>query len=224
MKKLLFVLFFSPWVLSAQVAVMGEESVHSSGAAPPSYLVEENCEGTGTPADWTDIVGSPDWDYTTTVLEGSESLHIVGSQLTEIDFTAQSDVWVYFKFRAISSITDNPYVFNLQDSSNVNVARIRLITPTSIRAYNGTANTTSASSTIAVDTAYHVWLHYVKGSGSDGETTIYTSTSGTKGSAVASVTTGTATTDAVTFQFNSNTNGVIFDRILVLDSEIGDSP
>jgi hypothetical protein len=43
---------------------------------PVGLLVNEDCEGIGTPSGWTDLVGTPNWDYTTTPLDGSQSLYL----------------------------------------------------------------------------------------------------------------------------------------------------
>jgi hypothetical protein len=57
--------------LAAQLVQVHVPPPHPVGAAP-TYIVDEDCEGVGTPSNWTDT-GSPDWDSTVVVLEGSES-------------------------------------------------------------------------------------------------------------------------------------------------------
>jgi len=73
-------------------------SFHSA-AAPPSYLVEENFEGTGTPSGWIPI-GTVDFDYTTTVLQGVQSCYLDGTSAWAAillpGISPQSECWVYF--------------------------------------------------------------------------------------------------------------------------------
>lgn len=79
----------------------------ASAPAGVTYLVEENCEGTGTPSGWKDA-GTVDWDYTTTVLRGSQSLAINGDYSNSIvSYSAQSQLGIFFRFRCDSLPASN---------------------------------------------------------------------------------------------------------------------
>ena len=84
---------------------------------------------------------------------------------------------------------------------------------------------------MSTGTTYHVWVKYVKGSGSNAVVEVGFSTDGTRptsgGTFATQTSGGTATvdTDRIMFgQSSSNTVGAYFDKVRVDDAVIGDNP
>lgn len=197
---------------------------YAFGGAGPTYLVSEDFEGTGVPSGWTDT-GSNNWDYSTSPapLVGSQSLQ--NSADCYVDFTGQSAVWVYFTYYCPSTIAaTNPWV-SLQTSGGVDVAYLRSLNSGDLR---GLAVTTlqTASAVETINQQYHIWLHYVKGTGANAVFQMYIATTDTRpGSPSVNISTGDATSDVARFRlFKRNVNSTIFDKIRISTSEIGSSP
>jgi hypothetical protein len=83
---------------------------------------------------------------------------------------------------------------------------------------------------MSINTTYHIWVKYVKGSGANAVIESGFSTDGTRptsGSAFVTQTVGTATadTDRIMFgQSSSNTVSTYIDKVRVDDAVIGDNP
>jgi hypothetical protein len=83
---------------------------------------------------------------------------------------------------------------------------------------------------MSTGTTYHVWVHYVKGSGSNAQSSVGFSTDGTRptsGNKFTSYSNGTETADADNVRFmeegGSNARAII-DKVRVDDATIGDNP
>jgi len=73
------------------------------------------------------------------------------------------------------------------------------------------------------NTKLYVWLDFTKSSGAnDGLLSVYVSTNGTKGSADASISTGTGTSDITHLQFIAEAGDIILDSVKISQSTIGD--
>lgn len=196
-----------------------------------TYLVEENCEGTGTPAGWTDS-GTVNWDDTTApVLQGSQQLSLDGTSLTSYsrtDFANQTELWVYFLVRwsALSSSTGKRIVLIRPNGGGSDQCTLDLNGgPGIIRVFNGTVSQ-EAVTTVSTATKYHFWVHWKN----DGVASVGFSTTGTRpttGNNFASVTGGDGTGNGGRlFVMEEGGNAAVFDRILVLQGStpIGDNP
>lgn len=211
-------------------------TAQASAGAGVSYLLEENFEGTGAPSGWNSG-GTVNWDYTTTVLQGSQSLLVdatsgSGWALTTT-FTAQTTIEVYFLYRTSTPTADAGYtsdVFYLRDGSSIRMSLVLLSNATLWLTHG--ANSAASGTAFSANTTYHVWLRYVAGSGANGVAKVAASTTGTRPTAdpiYAEVTTGTATTSVdnlmlVATNMPINKPLSIFDRLLVSTSAIGDNP
>lgn len=199
----------------------------ASGAAAPTYLIEQNFEETGLPTGWTEF-GTPDsWDYTTSPapLEGSESVRVTASgQGGYATFTSQSEVWGYFMFNA--TIAGDGFLWHFYDSTGASlVSRVRILSGGSFRVYNGATDSDGGS--WSTSTTYHCWIRYKAGTGSNAETDFWVSSSTTKpGSPTVSITTGTSTDDAGRVAINPMDSGeaIILDKFRVDDENIGSNP
>lgn len=247
MKKLLYPLAL--WIAIAPMASLDAVPLHvflgggvpagGGGGGGATYLLEENFEATGSPgydtSTWTES-GTPDENASTSglSLQGSECLQINASattvNTTSPTFTAQSTAYAYFLLRFSALPSGGTWTLFQFRHSGGECARIR-VTATgalSIRAGGGTDVATS--STMSTGTTYHIWMKYVKGSGSNAVVEAGFSTDGTRptsGGTFATQTAGTATTDTDRIMFgqaSSNTVNMYADKVRVDDAVIGDNP
>jgi len=207
-----------------------------SGSAPaPSYLVNQNFEGTGydNSESWSETTssGTVDEDYTGVVLLGSQSLRLNSNEGEVVDtktsFTAQSTAWAFCLFQPKtwnSSVGDTQ--FYLADGSNNILAGMFVQNDGTVKfKVNGSSSAASAT-TLSLDQTYYVWIHYV----TSGTCTLYMSTTSTRPSSDGSgavVLTGTAaaTNTSKVILYNGYFGGqFIFDKVLVSGSEIGNNP
>lgn len=234
---LLLVFAASPCLAgSVQDKLKGVVKAKGAAADPcASYLVCENMNGTGTPTGWTDVQPANsvvNWDYTTTALEGTQSLLLdynaygltVG---TYYDFTAQNNAYAYGLYRYNYLIGQQE--IQLQDSSGNKLCQALLLVSGKLRAdCNVSADTVSTMST---NTLYHVWVEYEKGTGANGVCRVAFSTDGTKpanGDNYAAATTCNGTAQASRFYLggtgSENTLIKIIDKVRVKSTAIGSSP
>lgn len=191
-----------------------------------AYLLSESFEGTGYENSWTEA-GTPNEDYTTVVLDGSQSLGLVSSgDSSYASFAAQSSVWFYCMFRFPSATNNNTsHLIQLRDSGGAEVCGMRFASGGVYTISHGTANASSAASAYASATTYHIWLHYTKGTGANGTLDLYFSSTSTQpGSPSLSITTGTATADAAQIFLQRGTTIMVIDKVRVSASAIGSAP
>jgi hypothetical protein len=210
--------------------VYGPVKVPSHGYTMLPDPVSENCEGTGTPTGWTNSGATPNWDYTGVILEGNQSLFLpatgsVGSS-TLVDFADQAEVWVYFKLRLTNTSQGTKTIGGLSQNGGT-INQLFQVNTAGLKPSFGGAQTTDG---FAANTTYDVWLHYRKGTGSNGIVDIGFSTNGTKptsGTRFAQSTTYTGVNNAgrLFLGTSAHTNfDVIIDKIRVDNSEIGSNP
>lgn len=142
----------------------------SSGS---SFLLNQNFEGTGydNGETWTEAgTGTVDEDHTGTVIAGSQSLRINlasqnGSSYTE--FTAQSALYIKFRFRVASTNGGNQVVATIRDGATVLgtltlAGASRVLRATAAGGSNGTS-----TDVLPVDTNLYVWFEYIQGTGAN---------------------------------------------------------
>lgn len=189
-----------------------------------TYLAAEEAEGTGTPSGWTDA-NTPNWDYTTTALKGSQSLAFTASnQSSYFAITDDTEIFVRFKWR-VNNLAEHPNILTLQTSAGSQVLRWEARSTGGIRTYNADGSTisTSAGGTVAVDTTYTIWCHYRAGSGSNAVVETYVSTTDDRTDTFFQALTGTSTTQVGRVFFNGDTSTTtIVDNLLITEAPIGD--
>lgn len=219
-------------VMADTVIVVGRPL--AGGGGGPSYLLEENFDGAGTPSGWTTATGTPNYDYTTTILQGTQSLALDGTSADagaiSPSFTAPSTIYGYCLFRFSAIPSSSREFMRLRNSTTV-VARVFITSSGNLQFRHG-ATTYSTVSTMSINTTYHIWYDYAAGSGANGVSSIGFSTDGTRptsGNAFASNSAGAGTLNIDNlspFTDFASANGYlgIFDRILADDVQIGNSP
>ncbi len=203
--RVLFALALCSAPLAAQVALVGEESVHEAagGGGDPllPYLFSEGFETatTGYENSWTETAAGGTFTpaYTTNPGAGSQSLRIESagtSDRTFAAFTAQADVYFHFLFRyeSISGTTD---IFELRDTTS---ARLRVICTAAgvLTVQHGATVSSAVTDAIPSGTWVRIWCDYHQGGGGDGDASIgwsTTTTRPTSGTKFQSVTDGSAT-------------------------------
>lgn len=206
-----------------------------------NYLVQQTFETPTTGYDngetWTESgAATITPNYSGVVLQGTQSLRIVevGSGAvaqTQTSFAAQDEIWVYFMLRFPNLTDHNPaYIGWIGTPGSVVAINVNLNFTVSIC---GSACATTVA-TMTSNTTYHVWAHYKKGSGTDQVQDIAFSTTGIKplaGNNFAQTINGdrTAQISKLTLAWDGEgaafpTREIIFDKIRVANTCIGDNP
>lgn len=210
----------------------GSIVIPSHGYAMLPDPVSQNCEGAGTPTGWTNSGATPNWDYTGVILDGSQSLLLpsttgtVGSS-TMIDFGDRPEVWVYFKLRLTNTSQGTKTIGGLAQNGGSTLNQLfQVSTNGGLPSFGGAQTATGFSANMT----YNVWLHYRKGTGSNGIVDIAFSTTGTKptgGNEFAQSTTYAGTSNAGRLVLGTSAHTVfdiILDDIRVAHAEIGNVP
>lgn len=214
------------WSSVATVGGLAKASVSSVGGLTTgiTYIVSEGAEGGTTPSGWTDA-NTPTWNYGTP-LEGTYSLSMnAANKNTYYSFTAASEVWCYTLF-STNSLTNGPYVMQLRDSGGTLKGTVRFGSSGQITITNGTTGGSSANGVVTTNTTYSVWMYYKKGTGADGITRAYVSTTTTRPAVTKEVTNGDSTSDVARFRIEqgAGTNVCVWDHMRLSTQEIGSSP
>lgn len=231
MKKLIagLTLFFA---LAASVMVDAGMVIGSgAGGGGATLIFEEEAEGAGTPAGWTNT-GTPDWDYTGVVLAGAQSVQAADGERVGFDSgSAYSEVFLRFRFR-IESGGDTGYrVFSFRNQSgDSEIAYMEVAAGGEARVVSGGASATTADllTTPCGPASCVFWVRYKAGTGSNAEMSVGFSedcTEPTSGARFAALTTGTSTASINRFQFRAGPGGTsvfLFDSLAADDAALGD--
>lgn len=209
----------------------------TASAAGPDVLVER-FEGTGydnsNGVTFTET-GTVNEDETGVVLDGSQSASITyttatGGITTVPALTAVDSIYSYFMFRMTAMPTTITSIYLIQTNATV-IGQIYVLADGRMGARQGTGTAAYTVNTVSINTTYHVWFRYSKGTGSDGIATVGFSTDGTKptsGNGFAQCTNGNRTEQANTCKLYGNKDGTggvnYYDNWYVATSEIGSNP
>lgn len=203
------------------------------------YLVMQNFETPVTGYDHCDIwletkSGTIDPAYTGVVLQGAQSLRMTNiasfTQAYTSNFVAQAEIWAYCLIRPIridSGSIAPLFWFRRADLNGT--CNVYINTSGTIRIV-GSGLATSVGA-MAVDTTYHCWFHYKKGTGANAIVDFAFSTTGirpTSGDFFVQLTGQTMTVDTAVFSIGRDTDiftsEYIFDKVRVDDVQIGNDP
>lgn len=210
-----------------------------AGAAGPTFLLEENFEetdtggGLGSSTDGYDSAlvsieiqsagGTVDPDYTTTPMQGSQMLALTSitgeDNYVEWDLGSEySTLGIYLRYDGDTST--NRRLLRAYDSVGVTVFTVDLMSAARLRMSDGS---TAINHTSGIMSTAHVWIDWVSGS----SMSIGASSDGTKptsGNYYASGTPTTGSIQKIRLLCENLTGTKLFDRLLVDDVAIGDSP
>jgi hypothetical protein len=207
--------------------------ITSGGVGTSSFLVHQNFEGTGYDNSETWIAttgtgGSIDPDEATTVLRGSQSLRIYAGDSGQVSQTkitlgtTYGDVWAFWRVRIGSTLpaADTSFV-RLLDGVDGIAGYVMIRATGNGKIFHGTAEA-SALSIWSPNVTYYAWWHWTRGTGSDGLSQLYISTSSTRpASPITTLTSGNASTSPNTLQLRSlNQATLYFDQVQLSASEI----
>lgn len=224
----------APMRLAAQTGFLPHtRKAFRSAPAGPTYVFEENFEGTGLPSGFTAGNVTHDYDYTTTALQGSQSYRQTGAasspSLLSTTFTGASTMEAYLMIRFISMPTAAYRSFYLLNGTTECI-RISVTATGAVEVRPGGGTASSTTDTMTTGVTYHVWVRYVAGSGANAFGSVAWSTDGTRptsGNKYRESTNGTATLNPDRVRWgvaNGNTFDVIYDRTLVTSDTIPDNP
>lgn len=146
---------------------IGTVGVGSGGGQ--TFLVDENCEGTGTPANWTDT-GAVNWDYTANIINGAHSLQIPVSTGTEYaSYTGQANVYAKMRLRIITVDSSGSFhvVLGIYGGGNLLAAAMMAQdsgTNSLFRLFTNNNNSGSSAVDIPASANWYVWVDFL-GSG-----------------------------------------------------------
>jgi len=245
-----FLVLFSILLLSSvawadTVVVVGSGAV--SAPAAPTYLVDEDCEGSGTPDGWVDNIatdGTVDWDYITESLVGNHSLRM--------DEKTGGDVSTYYEWGSGNDAASAYYVLQIDVNTGGNFSNGSLggyfasSTGTSIcsarinnssgsytvAARIGSTNGSNSITSFNTGDTIHFWIDV---SNTDDSCEVYYNTSATKPaqggdnySCAGTGCGGTGSTGSnaqrMYFVNNFSTIEVLVDKIRIDDDTIGSNP
>ena len=204
------------------------------------YLVCQGFEGTGydNGETWTEYIqadSSVNEDSTSTVLAGAQSLAVGVSAWgggsgdgprTYVDFTAQDNLYAYFLYQS-TSVDAGGHIAKILDSEGNYLCSVNS-NASGLQCQCSNDLTTAA--TLSNDTTIHVWLEYIKGTGTDGICRVAWSTDGNKpgGGDHYAAQTCTQTAQASKFMLGGGVNsGSItrtYDKIRLRATAIGSNP
>lgn len=188
--------------------------------------MEYASSGAATSAGWSNS-GSPTWAYATSPapLIGSYSLKYDNSNYTTKDFSAQSDCWVFFAFN-LDSLAAQRNFFRLWSSAPATIVEVFVKTTGKMAIGHGGVYSADGSFTVSINTTYYVWIHYTKGTGSNGVAELYVSSSATKpGSADCSLSNGAGNVDVAKVAcYVGSAANVTIDYLRVSSATIGSNP
>lgn len=188
-----------------------------------TYLIQEDCEGTGTPANWFNF-NTPNWDYSASPLAGLQSFQTTNSSSsTNIMASTYSTLFGFLLLKVTASGTDQDF-FRLKTSTGAVVGRMSLRSAVQFRISHG--GTTSTITALTLDQLYYIWWDWtISTGGNNGVMHMYISTTTTKPAATLTITNGDATTDVGQIMLSGATgNGFIADNIYVSTSDITGVP
>ncbi len=196
----------------------------------PVYLLSENFEGSGQPTGWSEPQSaSMNYDYTTSPLDGTQSLRIDASSASigtaSPSFTASSEVYGFFKYRTEHA---NPiatqYIVDIRSSAAALLGRL-YISSDKLKWYDGISGSVSGTFTINQNTDYYIWWHWKSVSAGSSVLEVWISSTGTKPSTpdiswVAVNTVGDA--GDIRFYVNVGSGNIgVYDKVLISSTPIG---
>lgn len=151
--------------------------VASGGGA--SYLINQGFEGTGydNAETWTETGGTPNEDYTSYVLDGSQSLYMNGASVTpntdSPNFGDTSEFYFKFYFRPITHPGGGRRIIRFLINAGIaGSSEIQINNSGQLIIVNGTSANAATPTGMTVGNDYTVWGYFKKGTGTDGVATI----------------------------------------------------
>lgn len=180
----------------------------TAAASGVTFLVNEGFEGTGAPANWDAYpgAGSADFDYTTIVLQGAQSM-MAGDGASDKSWrygntTPLNNAELWGRMLVQFDSSPGKTFLLLRNSSGAQIAQLYLQVGGTILVDAGGGGFPGTTDAVAINTTVYVWWHYNKGTGANATMEVWWSLTSTKpasgGTKHAIESTGTAITNAAT--------------------------
>ena len=225
---------------SAWNGVSGSNSTRyctsSTSDGVTTFIICEDFEGSsycyGSSGDqncWNnfpDYWGSPDWNYSSSAIEGTYSLYLTsGERILYTLGTTTSPLYFYAKITLGGTLAGNDSILYITNESGDTLLNINSYTDSKLRAICGTGAATGTFTAGAG--TYNLWVDYTAVSGgSDGVLHVYISSTTTKGSADITVTNCSVTGSPKNLYLQSVADGpdTTWDRIRLKSSDMTTVP
>jgi hypothetical protein len=202
------------------------------GGGGPSYLINQNFEGTGydNGETWTSFAGGGtiDPDYTTSPIVGSQSLRIVVTGANQAasytQFTGTDTPYIYCRFR-LDSNTGEAKLFVIDDNAYGSAAVVTVTAGGKLAVLaSGAGSPNESTNNLPTATDLHFWIDVIKGTGANhtvkaGWNTIATKPSLTAGGATSAVSAaGTGTAQPARLfcgTYSSETMAAVYDAVQI---------
>jgi hypothetical protein len=213
----------SPKAVTLETPV--QVSVCNGPQATP--ILHESFDPAGYDSSWTTALGTPNPDFTVTVLAGTQSLKLTGAAAAYKSSASGSDRWIYCIARVVGGLPDaSDDIVLFQTSGFAVLGAIGVTDGGQWRISHGSVLATGGS--LAGDTTYHLWAHYIAGSGTDGEMDLFVARSPSRPRfPTISIRTGTATGNSAIYQLQTTfaiNRDLLFDNFVADDEEICSNP
>lgn len=133
-----------------------------AAAGGPVYILDEDCEGTGAPAGWSN---NGNWDYSTIPLVGSQSWGHVGATIIDEYTISDSDNYTAIVACRVTDGTPGAQltIFGLRTSALVTVCGVQVTTSGNLVVFTGGSASTATVSAISDATTFYCKLVWVDG-------------------------------------------------------------
>lgn len=206
-----------------------------------SWILEEDFEGTGTPAGWTNPSGTAgtnfNFDETTDKIEGTQSLKVIGPNTGTLraastplmSLPVDGNTWMAYwqmKMTAVPTGGNGRIMEILRASDSLVTQTAQIVQTTNeLKVGNGSgvSGTPQATYALSVGTVYHFWIKRM----ADGTLQAWINTSGTFPGGVGQFT-GSASVNPGTAGYirlgGARNIGIVFDHFRVSATDIGSNP
>lgn len=177
---------------------------------------------------WTALGSGITPTYTTSPLRGTQSLYINDgtSYALSPSYTQTGEIWGHFVFQTSDGQPGNNATLLRWGDANLNnsYGAVSLLTTGYLKIIHGTGTATATTTQLPNGSTgtYHVWFHWKKGTGANGEMEAYISTSNTRpGTAEVSLTNGSITSNTVQTKLSIDNPGssIKFDQLYISNSD-----
>jgi len=242
MKRLLYlltVLLFLGATYRTVASPVLTQFVQTTSTLDPctGYVICQNFEGTGYDnagsETWNES-GSPDPDYETTVLRGSQSLYLFDNGAdcyVNSIFTGMSEIYFFFRFRT-SDVTTQRTFLRLRTSFTDRIT-VAISSSSTMRMASSPGISVNGTYAISPNTTYFVWGYGLRETGdgsNDGIYKLWINTSNDFDTAALDIDKSDGqwqfdqTIDKIHIVEGTATLSIIFDQVLVKATAIGDVP
>lgn len=136
-----------------------------------SWLLQEDFEGTGTPAGWTAASSGGTFDETINKIAGNQSLQVTGASTSTFRFAltpliaglpGDGSTWMaYWQMKMVSApITSNGTIFEVRRAADNLVSQRGsiIVTTNELRLQNGSGVSGTGAYSLTAGVVYHVWI------------------------------------------------------------------